>query len=111
MFESLQRIVLFVIVIVIFAAAVWALVQALRYPPEAYVAAGKRTKTFWGSIVGAATVLAFLTLPPAFGFGLGFLFATAASVAVLLFSVDVLPRLREQHRPGPRRPTDNRGGW
>jgi len=111
-FVALQGLILIVIAVAIFIAAVFALVEALRYPPEAYVAAGKRTKTFWGAIVGGATVLAFLTLPPAFGFGLGFFFATAASAATIIFMVDVRPRLKENHRfgSGGARRTD-RGGW
>lgn len=108
---SLQFLIIALLAIIIFVAAAWALVQAMRFPPEAYIAAGKRTKNFWGAVVGGATVLAFLTLPPAFGFGLGFFFATAASAATIIFFVDVLPRLRENHRPGSSRPRDNRGGW
>jgi hypothetical protein len=111
MFGSLQALIVIVIAIAIFAAAVWALIQAFRFPPDAYVAAGKRTKNFWLAIVGGATVLAFLCLPPAGGFGLFFLLETAAAAATIIFFVDVLPRLRESYRPGPKRQRDNRGGW
>jgi Na+/proline symporter len=112
MVGSLQTLLLFTISIVIFVAAVWALIQAFRFPADAYVAAGKRTRTFWLAITGGATLLSFLGLPPNFGFGMGFLFWTAAAAGALIFFVDVLPRLREVHRPGQSRPRDNnRGGW
>jgi hypothetical protein len=112
MFGWLQVSIVLIISIVVFGASAWALIQALRFPPEAYVAAGKRTKVFWASIVGVATVFAFLCLPPASGFNVFFLLETAAATAALIFFVDVLPRLREVHRPGQSRPRDNtRGGW
>ncbi len=111
MIGSLQTFLLFAIAIAVFAAAAWALIQAFRYPAGAYTAAGKRTRTFWLAITAGATVLAFLGLPPAFGFGMGFLFWTAASAGALVFFVDVLPALKSVHRPGSSRPSDNRGGW
>ena len=114
MFGPAQMTIIVIIAIITFIAAVWALYQALRFPPQAYVAAGKRTKVFWGSILGAAALVAFLTLPPPFGFGNGIFsfFTVAALAAVIVFFVDVLPRLRESHRPGSggARRTDS-GGW
>ena len=108
---SMQVGLLLLISFAIFLMTVWALIQALRFPPQAYVAAGKRTKAFWGSIVGGAVVCAFLSLPPAMGFGFGFFFLIAASVASILFLVDVLPRLKENYRPGYDGRKANRGGW
>jgi len=113
MFGPLQLTIIAIIAIATFVAAVWALIEALRYPPQAYVAAGKRTKAFWGAIVGVATLVAFLTLPPPIGFGRGIFsfFTIFALAAILIFFVDVRPRLKENHRPGPSRPRDSRGGW
>jgi hypothetical protein len=113
MFGELQYLIILVLAVVTFVAAVWALVEALRYPNDAYVAAGKRTKTFWGAITGVSALIAFLTLPPPLGFGSGIMsfFTIAALVGILVFFVDVRPRLKEQHRPGPSRPRDQRGGW
>jgi len=111
MIGSLQMLLLYMLAIAVFGVAAWALIQALRFPPTAYVAAGKRTKGFWGAIVGGATVLAFIGLPPSFGFGMGFIFWTASAAGALAFLVDVLPALRSVHRPGSRGPRTNRGGW
>ncbi|MGC4175531.1 DUF2516 family protein [Demequina sp.] len=112
MIGNLQGLLLLTISVAIFVVAVWALIQAFRFPPEAYVAAGKRTKNFWLAITGGATALSFLGLPPSYGFGMGFIFWTASAAGALIFFVDVLPRLREVHRPGQsRRRDDNRGGW
>lgn len=110
LFASLQAGIFLLISFAIFIAAVWALINALRFPPGAYTAAGKRTKGFWTGITIGAAVCAFLNLPPAMGFGFGFFFMIAASVASLVFLVDVLPRLREHHQPGYGG-GQNRGGW
>ena len=112
MIGSLQAVLLLGIAVAVFAAAVWALIQALRFPAGAYAAAGKRTKNFWLAITGGATALSFLGLPPSYGFGMGFLFWTASAAGAITFFVDVLPALRSVHRPGQSRPRDNnRGGW
>lgn len=113
MFGSLQYFIIFVIAVVTLVAGIWALVEALKYPPEAYVAAGKRTKGFWGAITGVAALIAFLTMPPPLGFGSGiFSFFTIAALAgIIIFFVDVRPALQQVHRPGPGRRKDNRGGW
>ena len=114
MFGTLQAKIIVIIAIITFVVAVWALIQAMRFPPQAYVAAGKRTKVFWGCVTGLAALIAFLTLPPPLGFGNGIFsfFTVAALAAVIVFFVDVLPRLRESHRPGSggARRTDS-GGW
>ena len=113
-FGTLQYWIILLLAVGTLVAGVWALIQALRFPNSAYVAAGKRTKTFWGVITGTAALTAFLTLPPPLGFGSGILsfFTVAALPAIIIFFVDVLPKLRENHRPGATRARDNnRGGW
>ena len=75
---GLQLTIVVIIAIVVFVAAAWALIQAFRFPADAYVAAGKRTRTFWLAITGVATLFAFLCLPPASGFNVFFLLETAA---------------------------------
>src|SRR5699024_9824712 len=52
-----------VLALALFAIEVWAFINALRFRPDAYVAAGKRTKTFWGILTGVAMLLGFLSLP------------------------------------------------
>jgi len=111
MFGPLQYWIILIIAIVTLVAAIAGLIEALRPPASAYVAAGKRTKVFWGSIMAVAALIAFLTLPPPLGFGSGVLsiFSLAALVAIILFFVDVRPKLKEHNRPGPTR--NERGGW
>jgi len=113
-FGPLQMWIIQVLSIAAFIAAAWAMIQALRFPDRAYVAAGKLNKLKWGLIVGVALVITFLALPWPFGFGGGVMsFGVVIAVAaVVIFFVDVLPKLRENHRPGASRAKDNnRGGW
>src|SRR6188768_518457 len=102
MFRDLQFLIIFVLAVATLVAGIWALVEALKYPPDAYVAAGKRTKAFWGAITGAAALIAFLTMPYPLGFGKGiFSFFTIAALAgIIIFFVDVRPALQQVHRPG-----------
>lgn len=114
MFGELQYLLILIIAIVTLIAAIAGLVEALRAPASAYVSAGKRTKVFWGSIMGVAALIAFLTLPPPLGFGSGVMsiFSIVALVAIIVFFVDVRPRIKEHYRRGPSGgagPT--RGGW
>ena len=69
----------------------WALVDALARPAPAFVAAGKLTKPAWGAITGLALVLAYLS--PALN-----LFWIAASVAGVVYLVDVRPAVRGLQR-------------
>ena len=113
MFGSLQLFIIIVLSVATFIAAAWALIQGLRFPDSAYVAAGKLKKLWWGLILGAALVISFLGLPYPFGYGSGIMgFGVVIAVAaVIIFFVDVLPKLRENYQPGRSKPRDNRGGW
>lgn len=51
-----------VIAIVLLVVDVWALIQALRFPPDAYTAASKRTKGFWLAMTGGAAVAGLLSV-------------------------------------------------
>lgn len=113
MFGTLQNSLVFLISLATLVASTWALIEALRYPDRAYVAAGKRSKVLWGSIMGLATFISFVSLPPPLGRGGGplGLLGIASIVAVLYFFVDVKPKLRDHHTPGSTRGPSNRGGW
>ena len=54
MIASLQVVIFFVFYIAIFGLSLWALIDLLRRPASAFPQAGKRTKGFWGAIVGVA---------------------------------------------------------
>jgi len=53
---SAQGIVTLILGLVAFAAEVFALVDAVRHRPDAYLAAGKRTKQFWSIVLGVAMI-------------------------------------------------------
>ncbi|OXM74203.1 MULTISPECIES: DUF2516 family protein [Amycolatopsis] len=73
-----------------------AFVHALLQRSDAYQAADRKTKPIWLAITGAGTVAMGL-----FGFGgAGTLFWLAGIVAVLVYLVDVRPRLIEVQRGG-----------
>jgi hypothetical protein len=113
LFGSIQQGVVFVISVGAFVFEVWALIDALRYPPSAYAAAGKQTRTLWVGLLGGATVVGFLTLPYPLGLALasalGFL-GLAAIAAASVYAVGVRPALRAIGRK-PRQGRDRRGGW
>ena len=114
MFGPLQIWIIQILSVAAFIATAWAMIQALRYPDSAYVAAGKLNKLKWGLIVGVALVITFLALPWPFGFGGGIMSigVVIAVAAVVIFFVDVLPKLRHHRGPGAVRAKDNnRGGW
>ncbi len=77
--------------------ALFALVDALRHPGNAYVAAGKRTKGFWLAIVGVSAGLALLSLPDRLGF-LTILGVLGAGV----YLADVRPALQQVRGRGGR---------
>jgi len=112
-FGSIQNGVVLAISIGAFAFEAWALIDAIRYPTGAYVAAGKQTKGLWGVVLGAASVIGFLGLPYPLGLApasaLGFL-GLAAIAAAAVYTVGVRPALRTIGRT-PRQRRDQRGGW
>ena len=84
------------------ALEVFAFVHALKTRPDAFVAAGKRTKNFWLAVLIAAAVFSFL----------GFL-ALVALVASIVYLVDVRPRVREYGggSGGPQQHMGPYGPW
>ncbi|ROR92518.1 uncharacterized protein DUF2516 [Nocardioides aurantiacus] len=73
--------------LVLLALKIWALVDALLRPAEAYEAAGKLTKPAWLLILGLA-VGAALVFPSVFG-----LLGILGIVAALVYVLDVRPAL------------------
>ena len=83
-FESLAVTIAF---LALLAVKVWAFVDALTRPGEAYVAAGKLTKQGWLIILGLTLVTALLWRSP-----LG-LFSIVGTVAAFVYLLDVRPAL------------------
>jgi 4-amino-4-deoxy-L-arabinose transferase-like glycosyltransferase len=110
MVAGLQYFVILALGVACFGLEVYALVDAARQRPDAFVAAGKLTKQRWLLILGAATALGFVALPPPIGAGflssLGFL-SLIAVVAAGVYLADVRPALRQIRgggRSGPYGP-------
>ncbi|HVD23633.1 MAG TPA: DUF2516 family protein, partial [Lapillicoccus sp.] len=70
------------------ACEVFALVDALRHRPDAYLAAGKRTKNFWMILLLVAVVLGVITL-----FNVLNLFGLIGFIAAAVYLADVRPAL------------------
>ena len=58
-----QGIVTLLLGLAAFAAEVFALVDCVRHRPDAFVAAGKRTKQFWSIVLGIAVAGFVLSRP------------------------------------------------
>jgi hypothetical protein len=84
-----------VLAVVLFAVEVWALINALRFRADAYTAAGRRTKLFWGILTGIAALLGFLSLPYPVGGGSPSMLLMIIGIVISgIFLADVLPALR-----------------
>jgi hypothetical protein len=73
------------------ALALWAFVDALIRPAQAYVAAGKLTKPAWAAITGVSAVVVYL-------FGVLSFLGLPAVVAAVVYLVDVRPTVRGLRR-------------
>ena len=85
-----QGLVLLVLGALAFAMQVFALVDAVRHRPDAFVAAGKRTKQFWVIVLAVATAIGFVSLLNPLN-----IFGLLAVVAAGIYLADVRPALRQ----------------
>lgn len=114
MLGSMQWLVITALAYAAFALAVYALVDVLRRRPEAFVSAGKQSKTLWVAIVSVATAITFIVLPQPIGIGFLSVFhfvSLAAIAAVIIYIVGVKPALGPHRKGGGSRPPRNTGGW
>lgn len=112
MFANLQLFIVFAISLVVLVASVWGLIDSIRYSGPTYAAVGKN-KTMWVAIMVAATLIAFISLPPPLGRGGGVigLLGIAAIGAVVFFFVDVRKKLQGSQPPRSGPGGMQRGGW
>ncbi|AEE47488.1 DUF2516 family protein [Cellulomonas fimi] len=111
MVATLQVYLFLAFYLAIFALSVWALVDLLRRPAAAFPSAGKRTKNFWGAILGVGTAVAFMAIPPPLGLGFLSFLGLLAAVGAIVYLVDVRPAVAPySRRRGPRGPSSP-GGW
>ena len=102
----LQTVLFLIFYVVIFGLCVWAVIDLLRRPSSAFPAADKRTKQFWGIVLGVATAIAFMALPPPLGLNFLPFLALLSAVAAVVYLVDVRPALVPYtRRRGPRGPS------
>jgi Protein of unknown function (DUF2516) len=107
---SLQLLLFFLFYLAIFVLSAWALVDCLRRPAAAFLSAGKRTRQFWTWVLVAATVVAFISIPPPLGTGLPLQFlALGSAAAAIIYLVDVRPAVAPYS--GRRGGGPPRGGW
>ena len=86
---GIQTTLSLVLGLVALGCEVFALADALRHRPDAYVAAGKRTKTFWTVVLGVALAIGVFVV-----FRVLSLFGIIAFVAAAVYLADVRPALR-----------------
>ena len=86
--SSVQGVVVLVLGLAALGAEVFALLDALRHRPDAFVAAGKRTKNFWLLVLGVATAVGFVS-------NVLSMFGVIAFVAAAVYLADVRPALTQ----------------
>lgn len=82
-----------------FGVEAWAFIDAIMRPTQAYLAAGKLTKTKWLLILGVAFVLGLYSA--AYG-GVTGILSVVAFVAAAIYLSDVRPKVREFKNGGTR---------
>ena len=105
--NSAQAVVFLVLGVAAFAVQVFALVDAIRHRPDAYVAASKMTKQRWVIILAVAVAIGFISFD---GNALGFL-NLIAFVAAAVYLVDVRPALRQVQGRGGSSSSGPYGPW
>lgn len=87
---SVQSMIAMLLGLAAFGVEVFALVDALRHRPDAYAAAGKRTKQFWVIVTGVAALIGFVTM-----FSPLNLLGILAVVGAGIYLADVRPALQQ----------------
>lgn len=105
--SSAQGLVTLLLGLVAFGAEVFALVDALRHRPDAFVAAGKRTKKFWSIILGVAALLGFVSVGSFLLYSIGIIGVVAAGI----YLADVRPALRQVSGRGGGQHQGPYGPW
>lgn len=87
-FGQLQSWIILVLGLLALVAEVYALVHAIRQRPDAFVAAGKQTKTFWVAALVIAVLLGLAFLGRGFG-----LLSIVGIVIAGVYLADVRPAI------------------
>jgi predicted CDP-diglyceride synthetase/phosphatidate cytidylyltransferase len=89
-FTNFQSTLVLILGVLALGCEVFAVVDALRHRPDAYVAAGKRTKNFWMIVLAVAVVVGVITLFNVLNF-----VGIIAFIAAAVYLTDVRPALRQ----------------
>jgi hypothetical protein len=88
-FGSIQALILFAFGIAALGLSLFGLIDALRHRPDAFTAAGKRTKNFWLLVLGVAVALSVVSVYAPFT-----ITWILAMVGAGVYAADVRPALR-----------------
>ena len=88
-FGSVQALIWFAFGLAALVLALFGLIDVLRHRPDAFTAAGKRTKNFWLLVLGVAVALSVVSVYSAFS-----LTWILAVVGAGVYAADVRPALR-----------------
>jgi hypothetical protein len=102
LYSGFQSVILLVLGVVALGCEVFAFVDALRHPDNAYVAASKRTKRFWLLITGVALLFGSISVFNPIG-----LLGLAGFLGAAVYLADVRPALRQVRGLGGR----SSSGW
>ncbi len=116
MFALFQTALVAILSYAALVAAVWALIDAARTPGQAFVTAGKQSKTLWLVLTGIASAMLIAFAPYPFGTGVGVLnfLGIAAAAAAIVYHVNVKPAVapyRNIRGPKGGNSGPSRGGW
>lgn len=113
MFGDIQILIVQVLSVLAFGLEVFALVDAARTRSDAFVVAGKQTKTLWLVILGVAAAFGFISMP-LFGGGQLSPFGLLSIVAVVgaaVYLTDVRPAVRQIRGGGGPKNSGPYGPW
>jgi hypothetical protein len=103
--SEFQRYIVLGLSVAALGVEVYALVDCVRRRPDAFAAAGKRTKQFWMLVTGLAVLLGFVAMG-----GVSFL-AIVAIIAAGVYLADVKPALDQVMGRGSGRTDGPYGPW
>ncbi|HET9020431.1 MAG TPA: DUF2516 family protein [Ornithinibacter sp.] len=103
---SLQSWIVLLLSVVAFGVEVYAFVDCVRRRPDAFTAAGKRTKSFWLLVTVIAMLLGIVSLAQLPG-----ILAIVAVIAAGVYLADVKPALDQVMGRGGGRTDGPYGPW
>ena len=104
--SSLQSWIVLLLSVVAFGVEVYAFVDCVRRRPDAFTAAGKRTKSFWLIVTVIAMLLGIVSLAQLPG-----ILAIVAVIAAGVYLADVKPALDQVMGRGGGRTEGPYGPW